>query len=50
MHNTRHTFTSIMLNNQIEPLWACATLGHKNLDVTLKIYILTEKEAHRWVI
>lgn len=38
MHNTRHTFASIMLNNQIEPLWVSATLGHKSLDVTLGIY------------
>ena len=38
LHNTRHTFASIMLNNSIEPLWVSATLGHKNLDVTLKVY------------
>lgn len=38
MHNTRHTFASIMLNNGIEPLWVSATLGHKSLDVTLGIY------------
>ena len=38
MHNTRHTFASIMLNNQIEPLWVSATLGHKSIDVTLSIY------------
>lgn len=38
MHNTRHTFASIMLNNKIEPLWVSATLGHKSLDVTLSVY------------
>jgi len=38
MHNTRHTFASIMLNNRIEPLWVSATLGHKSLDVTLGVY------------
>ena len=38
MHNTRHTFASMMLNNGIEPLWVSATLGHKSLDVTLGIY------------
>lgn len=38
MHNTRHTFASIMLNNGIEPLWVSATLGHKSLDVTLGVY------------
>lgn len=38
MHNTRHTFASVMLNNGIEPLWVSATLGHKSLDVTLGVY------------
>ncbi|MCK9454444.1 MAG: tyrosine-type recombinase/integrase [Sulfurimonas sp.] len=38
MHNTRHTFASIMLNHGIEPLWVSATLGHKSLDVTLGVY------------
>lgn len=38
LHNTRHTFASIMLNNGIEPLWVSATLGHENLQVTLNIY------------
>ena len=38
MHNTRHTFASMMLNNGIEPLWVSATLGHKSLDITLGIY------------
>jgi integrase len=38
LHNTRHTFASIMLNNGIEPMWVSNTLGHENLDITLKIY------------
>ena len=38
MHNTRHTFASMMLNHGIEPLWVSATLGHKSLDITLGIY------------
>ncbi|NOR58631.1 MAG: tyrosine-type recombinase/integrase [Sulfurimonas sp.] len=38
LHNTRHTFASMMLNNQIDPLWVSHTLGHKNLDITLKVY------------
>nr|WP_321266081.1 tyrosine-type recombinase/integrase [uncultured Sulfurimonas sp.] len=38
LHNTRHTFASIMLNNGIDPLWVSATLGHDNLQVTLNIY------------
>ena len=38
LHNTRHTFASIMLNNNIEPLWVSNTLGHDNLQITLNIY------------
>ncbi len=38
LHNTRHTFASMMLNNGIEPLWVSSMLGHKNLDITLKVY------------
>jgi integrase len=38
LHNTRHTFASMMLNNQIDPMWVSSTLGHKNLDITLKVY------------
>lgn len=38
LHNTRHTFASIMLNNRIEPMWVSNMLGHDNLDMTLRIY------------
>jgi len=38
LHTTRHTFASIMLNNGIDPLWVSSTLGHENLQITLKIY------------
>jgi integrase len=38
LHNTRHTFASMMLNNQIDPMWVSSMLGHKNLDITLKVY------------
>lgn len=38
LHNTRHTFASMMLNNNIEPLWVSNTLGHENLNITLSIY------------
>ncbi len=38
LHNTRHTFASIMLNNKIEPLWVSKTLGHENLKITLDTY------------
>ncbi|WP_373035502.1 tyrosine-type recombinase/integrase [Sulfurimonas sp.] len=38
LHNTRHTFASMMLNNGIDPMWVSNTLGHENLDITLKVY------------
>lgn len=38
LHNTRHTFASMMLNNNIDSLWVSGTLGHENLDITLRIY------------
>jgi len=38
LHNTRHTFASMMLNNGIEPLWVSHTLGHESLKITLDIY------------
>jgi integrase len=38
LHNTRHTFASIMLNNGIDPFWVSNMLGHSNMQVTLKIY------------
>ncbi len=28
----------MMLNNQIDPLWVSSMLGHKSLDITLKVY------------
>ncbi|PNV82010.1 MAG: hypothetical protein C0627_12100 [Sulfurimonas sp.] len=38
LHNTRHTFASMMLNNKVDSLWVSSMLGHKNLDITLKVY------------
>jgi len=38
LHNTRHTFASMMLNNGIKPLWVSHTLGHNNLQITLSVY------------
>ena len=38
LHNTRHTFASIMLNNSIDPLWVSSMLGHESLQITLNIY------------
>ena len=38
LHNTRHTFASMMLNNKIDPLWVSSTLGHESLNITLSIY------------
>jgi integrase len=38
LHNTRHTFASIMLNNGIEPMWVSNTLGHESIEITLRVY------------
>jgi integrase len=38
MHHTRHTFASLMLNNGIDPMWVCNTLGHESLKITLDVY------------
>src|SRR3989339_1453976 len=38
LHNTRHTFASMMLNNGIDPMWVSHTLGHENLQITLNTY------------
>lgn len=38
LHNTRHTFASVMLNNKVDPLWVSSMLGHESLNITLKIY------------
>ncbi|WP_163535023.1 site-specific integrase [Helicobacter suis] len=38
LYSTRHTFASIMLERGEEPLWVSSTLGHKNLQITYKVY------------
>ncbi|MFK5937694.1 MAG: tyrosine-type recombinase/integrase [Sulfurimonas sp.] len=38
LHTARHTFASVMLNNNIDPMWVSATLGHENVKITLEIY------------
>ncbi|WP_163555655.1 site-specific integrase [Helicobacter suis] len=38
LYSTRHTFASIMLEKGEEPLWVSTTLGHKNLQITYKVY------------
>ncbi|WP_163534193.1 site-specific integrase [Helicobacter suis] len=38
LYSTRHTFASIMLERGEEPLWVSHTLGHKNLQITYKVY------------
>lgn len=37
-YNTRHTFASLMLQNQEEPLWVAQMMGHKNLNITYAVY------------
>lgn len=38
LHNTRHTFASIMLNNGIDTFWVSNTLGHSDTTITLNTY------------
>jgi len=38
LHSARHTFASMMLNNNIDTMWVSATLGHENVKITLEIY------------
>ena len=38
LHNTRHTFASIMLNNNIDVIWVSNMLGHSSIKVTLDTY------------
>ncbi|WP_345993735.1 tyrosine-type recombinase/integrase [Sulfurimonas sp. HSL-1716] len=49
LHNTRHSFASIMLNNKVDTLWVSHTLGHENLQITLSIYthFMPKKEKMR---
>lgn len=37
-YNTRHSFASLMLQNNEEPLWVAAMMGHKNLNITYATY------------
>lgn len=37
-HNTRHTFASIMLNNEIDIMWVSHMLGHESVAITLSMY------------
>lgn len=50
LHNTRHTFASMMLNNGIDVMWVSNTLGHENLDVTLKVYTHFMPKKEKMVI
>ena len=50
LHNTRHTFASLMLNNGIEPMWVSNTLGHESIEMTLKIYAHYMPKKEKMVI
>ncbi|WP_455756610.1 tyrosine-type recombinase/integrase [Sulfurimonas sp.] len=50
LHNTRHTFASMMLNNGIEPLWVSNTLGHRDLSITLQVYAKYVPKKEKMVI
>ncbi|MDR0665551.1 MAG: site-specific integrase [Helicobacteraceae bacterium] len=49
LYSTRHTFASIMLSENEEPMWVSAMLGHKNLSITLSVYAkyIPRKEVKR---
>lgn len=38
LYQTRHTFASLMISNNEDPLWVSKTLGHANLNITLTVY------------
>ena len=50
LHNTRHTFASMMLNNGIDLMWVSNTLGHENLDITLRVYTHFMPKKEKMVI
>ena len=48
LHNTRHTYASILLNNGESPVYVKEQLGHSSIQITVDIYgkwIQTKKEA-----
>ncbi|WP_176485298.1 site-specific integrase [Helicobacter suis] len=47
LYSTRHTFASIMLERGEEPLWVSSTLGHKNLQITYKVYAKYIPQQHK---
>lgn len=47
LYSTRHTFASIMLERGEEPLWVSWMLGHKNLNITLKVYAKYIPQQHK---
>ncbi|PZT47712.1 hypothetical protein B6S12_07575 [Helicobacter valdiviensis] len=38
IYATRHTFASLMLQHQEEPMWISQMLGHSNLSITYAVY------------
>ena len=39
LYQTRHSFATLMLSNNEEPLWVSAMLGHKSLHTTFTHYV-----------
>ncbi|CRI32455.1 site-specific integrase [Helicobacter ailurogastricus] len=46
LYTTRHTFASLMLSRGEDPLWVSHTLGHKNLEITYRVYAHYIKKEH----
>jgi len=38
MKQTRHTFASIALSCGESPLWIARVMGHRNMDMIIKVY------------
>jgi integrase len=45
LHGLRHTFTSLMISNGVDPLTTAGLLGHSDTSTTLRIYSHFMKEA-----
>lgn len=46
LYQLRHTFASLMIANNEDIAWISKTMGHKNSDITLKVYTKAYKLIH----
>ena len=50
LHSTRHTFATDLIMNGADPRTVQTLLGHKTLDMTMKIYAKTFMEQRRTAV